>query len=372
MARLPDKLRLVLEGVVRNLSKREKVSGVSLFGSWSRGDAAVSSDVDLLVADVRDFKYEYVDRLEREDFLVDLNYIPKNWVMGLVPPEIDQKLYEMIVLYDREWLLTNIKDWICRAYRKAERVGIRTEVYLVESDIYLSRAASAYGRGDFQSACVFAGMGLESMLKILVEVNLLPISNSHLVGALERSANKLGCPKFFAAYLVVSRLHGLSRREAERKVDLFRVVWDDISCFMKDNVSALEPLHFKVRSKLDYYGKPGFLRGVIARSQEIVHAGFYAEASHCVLRVLIDFLENYAWLASDVEGVKVDCTTLFRSLKGLKETPTRVYEAAVEAFGVKDVTRREAEEVLKLARETALEVRRQRRDLIRRFVGPLG
>jgi len=73
-----------------------------------------------------------------------------------------------------------------------------------------------------------------------------------------------------------------------------------------------------------------------------------------------------------VEGFRLDYTTLFRSLKGLKETPTRVYEAAVEAFGVEDVTRREAEEVLKLARETALEVRRQRRELIRRFVGPLG
>jgi len=372
LARLPDKLRLVLEKVVRNLSRRKKVSGVSLFGSWSRGDAAMSSDVDLLVLDGRNFKYEYVDRLEFEDFLVDLNYIPKKWVVGSVPPEIDQKLHEMIVLYDREWLLTNIKDWISRAYRKAERVGIRTEVDLVESDIYLSRAASAYDRGDSQSACVFAGMGLESMLKILVEVNLLPISNTHFVEAIESSAKKLEVSKFFAAYLVVSHLYGLGRRDAERRVDLFRVVWDDVSSFVKDNVSALDSMHFKVRSKLGYYRKPGFFRGLIARSQEIVHAAMYTEASHYVLRVLVDLLENYAWLASAVEGFRLDYTTLFRSLKGLKETPTRVYEAAVEAFGVEDVTRREAEEVLKLARETALEVRRQRRDLIRRFVGPLG
>lgn len=372
LARLPDKLRLVLERVVRNLSRRETVSGVGLFGSWSRGDAAMSSDVDLLVLNGRDFKYEYVDRLEREDLLVDLNYIPKKWVTGSVPPEIDQKLYEMVVLYDREWLLTNIKDWISRTYQKPERVGIRTEVYLVESDIYLSRAASAYGRGDFQSACVFAGMGLESMLKILVEVNLLPISNTHFVGALERSARKLECPKFFAAYLVVSRLYRLGRRDAERRVGLFRAAWDDVSSFVKDNASALDSLHFKVRSKLGYYGKPGFLRGVIARSQEIIDAGMYAEASHYVLRVLVDLLENYAWLASAVEGVKLNYTTLFRSLKGLKETPTRVYETAVEAFNVRDVTQREAEETVKLARETALNVRRQRKDLIRRFVEPLG
>ena len=372
LARLPEKLRLVLERVVRKLSRRETVSGVGLFGSWSRGDADTNSDVDLLVVDGRDFEYEYVDRLECEDFLVDLNYIPKKWVIGSVPPEIDQKLYEMVVLHDREWLLTNTKDWISRTYRKPQRVGIRTEVYLVESDIYLSRAASAYSRGDFQSACVFAGMGLESILKILVEVNLLPISNTRFVGFLERSAKKLGCPKFFSTYLAVSRLYRLSRRDAERRIGLFRVAWDDVWSFVKDNASVLDSLHFKVRSKLEYYGKPGFLRGMIARSQEIIHAGMYAEASHYLLRVLVDLLENYAWLASTVEGIKLNYTTLFRSLKGLKETPMEVYETAVEAFNVRDVTQREAEEVLKLARETALSVRRQRRDLIRRFVGPLG
>ncbi len=278
----------------------------------------------------------------------------------------------MVVLHDREWLLSNIKDWISRTYRRPERVDIRTEVYLVESDIYLSRAASACSRGDFQSACVFAGMGLESMLKILVEASLLPISNSHFVGLLERSTRKLEQPKLFAAYLVVSRLHGLNRREAERRIDLFRDVWEDVSSFVKDNASVLDSLHFKVRSKLEYYGKPEFLRGVIARSQEIIRDGMYAEACRYVLRVLVDLLENYAWLASGVEGVKLDYTTLFRSLKGLKGTPTGVYERAVEAFDVRDVSGREAGEALKLARETGLSVRRQRRDLIRRFAEPLG
>lgn len=370
LARLPDRLRLVLERVVQSLSRRETVSGVSLFGSWSRGDATMGSDVDLLVVDGRDFECEYVDRFEVEGFLVDLNYIPQEWVTGLVPPEIDQKLYEMVVLHDNGWLLAKIKDWISQIYGRSGRVGIRTKVYLVESDIYLSRAASAYGRGDFQSACVFAGMGLESMLKILVDVNLLPISNTHFVGALEMSANRLECPKFFASYLVVSRLYSLSRRDAERKVGLFRVVWDDVSSFVKTNASALDSLHFKVRSKLKYYGKPGFLRGVSIRSQEIIRAGMYAEASRYVLRVLIDLLENYAWLASVVEGVKLNYTTLFRSLKGLKAS-TRMYETAVEAFGVGDVSQRGAEEVLKLARETALDVRWQRKNLIHRFVEPL-
>jgi len=98
-------------------------------------------------------------------------------------------------------------------------------------------------------------MGLESILKILVEVSLLPISNSHFIEALEKSANDLGHPKFFAAYLAASQLYRLSRSDAERKRDLFRATWERVAAFMKDNSSVVDSLHFKVKSKLKYYGK---------------------------------------------------------------------------------------------------------------------
>lgn len=364
LPRLHEKIRLILERIVRSLSRKETVSGVGLFGSRSRGNAVSSSDVDLLVISERNFNYEYLDRLKCDDLFVDLNYIPKKWLRGPIPPEIDQKLYEVVVLYDRDWLLTNTKEWMSQAYLKLGRVNVRTEAHLVESDIYLSRAASAYARRDFQSTCVFASMGLESILKILVEVSLLPISNSHFIEALEKSANDLGHPKFFAAYLAASQLYSLSRSDAERKLDLFRATWEHVAPFMKDNASVLDSLHFKVKSTLKYYGKPEFLQGMIARSQEIIDADLYTEASHYVLHVMVDLLENYAWLVSALEGVKLDYTTLFRSLRGLKETPTRIYEMAVEAFDVGDISQKEAEGTLKLVKETVLNVRRQRKDLI--------
>lgn len=363
LARLYEKVRLILERIVRNLSRQETVSGIGLFGSWSRGDAVSGSDVDLLVISEQNFNYEYLNRLKCDDLFVDLNYIPEKWLRNPISPEIDQKLYEVVVLYDRDWLLTNTKDWMSQAYLKPGRVGVRTGTHLVESDIYLSRATSAYARRDFQSVCVFASMGLESVLKILVEISLLPMSNSHFIEVLERSTNDLGHPKFFAAYLAASQLYGLSRSDAERKLDLFRATWEHVASFMKDNASVLDSLHFKVKSKLKYYGKPAFLQGMIARSQEIIDAGLYTEASHYVLSVMVDLLENYAWLVSALDGVKLDYTTLFRFLRGLKETP-RIYELAVEAFDVGDVSQKEAEGTLKLVKETVLDVRRQRKDLI--------
>ena len=67
---------------------------VGLFESWSRGTAETSSDVDLFILDREDFAYEYVGRVERSGFLIDLNRVPRRWIRGQIPHEIDQRLYE--------------------------------------------------------------------------------------------------------------------------------------------------------------------------------------------------------------------------------------------------------------------------------------
>lgn len=367
MIRLREKIRSTLEKLIQNLRAQETVSGIGLFGSWSRGDADPSSDVDLLIIDERNFNYEYVDRLERNGLLVDLNYIPKKWITGLVPPEIDQRLHELYILYDRDWSLKNAKEWMSKAYRKPERVDVRTETYLVESDIYLSRATSAHVREDYQSACVFAGVGVEYLLRTFIELNLLPMSNSRFIRALEESAEKLEMPKFFNDYLTTARLYKLNHSDAEKKISLFKETWGDITTYMREHASALDSLHFKVKTMLGYYGKRSFSKGVVARSCALLKEGMHVEASHYVLHTLVGMLENYAWLTSADEATKLGYTTLLRSLRNSKET-RGVYDNVVEAFNVSDVDREEADKTIKLAKETILNVRRQRKDLINRFI----
>ena len=370
MVRLPERIHKVLESLARDLSAQEAVLGVGLFGSWSRGDAALSSDADILIVDKRELDYEYVERIKFNGLPVDLDHIPKKWIAGPVPPEIDQKLYEIEVLYDRDWSLTNAKNWMSKTYWKPERVDLRTETYLIESDTYLSRASSAYAKEDFQSACVFAGVGMESILKVLIEANQLPISNSRFIEALKESAEGVGMPELFAYYLVTARLSGVNRRDAEKKLSLFKDAWEAVTSFMKEHASTLASLHFKVKTRLRYYGKPAFLEGMAERSQAIMNIGTQAEASHYVIHTLIEMLENYAWLASAVEGVKLDYTTLLRSLKDFEKSPMRVYKTAVEALNVRGITREEADKAVKCAKGIILAVRRQRKDLIKRFVKP--
>ncbi|MFB0504680.1 MAG: nucleotidyltransferase domain-containing protein, partial [Candidatus Bathyarchaeia archaeon] len=77
MAKLPDAMQSTLDSLVEDLKSQEAITGVALFGSWSRGDAVESSDVDLLIVDKRDFEYEYTERIELDNLLIDLNYVPE-------------------------------------------------------------------------------------------------------------------------------------------------------------------------------------------------------------------------------------------------------------------------------------------------------
>ncbi len=371
MVHLSEKVRGALEKLVRKLSAQETVSGIGLFGSWSRGDAVPSSDVDLLIVNGRVFNYEYVERLETDGLLIDLDYVPKKWIKGSMPPEMDQKIYEMLILYDRDWSLTDTKNWVSKAYATPERLDIRTEAYVIESDLYLSRATSALARGDFQSACVFASMGTEAILKILIDINLMPISNSHFIRVLEEAAKRSGMPELFVGYLTLARLQSIDRIEAERKLNLFKEIWKEITSFMDDHASTLDSLHFKTKTRLKYYGKPAFLEGLVARSRAIVNIEVFNEAAHYVLRALIEMLENYAWLVSAEKGVKLNYTTLFHSLMEMEKPPMRVYEAAVEAFNVADADRQETEKAIKFAKETNLKLRQQRKELIKKFTKPV-
>ena len=346
---------------------QETVSGIGLFGSWSRGDADSSSDVDILVVDERNFNCGYTDRVEPNGLLIDLNYIPKKWITGMVPPEIDQRLHELNILYDRDWSLENTKEWMAKTYRKPERVDVRTETYLVESDIYLSRATSAYARGDFRSACVFAGLGVEYPSKILIELNLLPISNSRFIRALEESAEKLKMPKIFDDYLITTRLNELNHRDAEKRIGLFKETWNDITIYMREHASALNSSHFKVKTLLEYYGKRSFLEGVVARSSALLEEGVHVEATHYMLRILACMLENCHWLTSADKATRIGYADILRPLKNLEEGE-RINDHIVAAFDVSDVDRKKADTTIKLAKETILSVRRQRKNLINRLV----
>ena len=362
MITLPEKVRRTLEKVVREMRDKENVYGIGLFGSWSRGDAGSSSDVDLLILDRAKFNDEYVERIEAGGLFVDLDHLPKQWIHGVIPPEIDQKLYEIQILYDRDWSLTNTKLLMAKSYSSPKRVDIKTEAHVVESDIYLSRATSAFSREDFQSAHLFAIVALESILKVLIELTLEPLSNSRFLEKLETSTQKLSLRDLFDEYLKISGVDRTDEMTAKEKVKLFKTVWDEANIAAKRNPQALDSAHFRVRMKLRYYLNPAFLSGIVMRTGSLIDSGRFAEAYHYLDDILLDLIENYVWLKSSTNKVKIDYTTLLRSLRVLEESN---YENVARSLGLGGIDRSKASETIDKARATMRRIRVDRKALIK-------
>jgi predicted nucleotidyltransferase len=328
---LPEKLRRTLEKTVAEMRVTENVYGIGLFGSWSRGDATTSSDIDLLILDKGNFNYEYVERIGSNGLLIDLDHVPKRWIHGMIPPELDQKLYEMQILYDRDWSLNDTKLLMAKSYCSPERVDIRTETHVINSDIYLSRATSAFSREDFRSAYLFATVALENILKVLVEIALEPFSNSRFVEILEVSATKLGMRDLFNEYLEIAGLSKTDDASAKDKLRLFKTVWDEMKTAAKQNAQVLELSHY--------------LKGI-----------------------LLDIVENYVWLKSSVDRVKVDYTTLMRSLESLEEKNPKNYDYMMKFLDLSNVTKFNAASAIEITREMVLKIRGDRKVLIKNYL----
>jgi predicted nucleotidyltransferase len=350
MVRLPEKIRGALEKLVSKLKENEKISAISLFGSWSRGDAVSSSDVDLLIVDERDFPGEFVERIEVRGVLIDLNYIPKKWILSVMPREIDQKMYESYVLYDRDWSFTNSKEWMMKVYKNPERLNIRTESYMVNADIYLSRAASALSREDYQSVCIFAEKSAETIMRIPVDICQLPISKSRFLKNLDRATERLKMTKIYAEYLALTNLFKVEREEAEKTLNNFKKVWSEIAVFTKRNAQLLEESHFRVKSKLNYYFSPLFLQGTMLRARGLIDSGENGETIRYLKDVLLDMLENYTWVKAKAEKTRVDSTTLIRNLKEIaQEKPNIIYEKTTQIFKTEEVNRQKAQKAIEKA-----------------------
>jgi predicted nucleotidyltransferase len=365
VAGLPEKVRRILEKVVAEMRVAENVYGIGLFGSWSRSDATPSSDVDLLILDRGNFSYEYVERIGVSGLLIDLDRVPKRWIHGPIPPELDQKLYEMQILYDRDWSLNDTKVLMAKSYCSPERVDIRTETHVIDSDIYLSRATSAFSREDFPSAYLFAAVALENILKVLVEIALEPFSNSRFVERLEVSAAKFGMRDLFNEYLQIAELDEADDANARDKLRLFKIVWDEMKVTAKQSVQSLESSHFKIKTKLNYYLDPAFLQGVVMRTNFIIDSGKVVEASHYLNSIFLDIVENYVWLKSSIDKVKIDCTTLMRSLEALEEKNPKNYDCIMKFLNLGSVAKLDAASAIEKSREIILKIRKDRKVLIK-------
>jgi predicted nucleotidyltransferase len=368
LERLPDEIHGILEEFLEDLKSRESVSSIGIFGSRSRGDDAPGSDIDLLIVDKRELEYEYVERVEIENTFFDLNFVPEKWITEQVPPDMDQKLYEVQTLYDRDGKLAKAKDLMSHLHWKRERVEIRTGDYVMQADTYLSRGFSALNKGDFQSAKVNASIALDSIMKLFIEVNKIPLSNSSFVRAVESSTEKFTTKELYDKYIEIAGLANLNKQIAEMTLAALSKLWHETIVFVTASSPVVDILHVRVKNDLNYYCKESFVRGLQARAGSLINNKLYAEAVHYSFCTAISMLENYVWLVSTLDGKPFDYTDPFQHLKGSLTSPKSVYDKAVEAFRLEGTSSSDANYALQGVKEIVLRIRAKRKELIARWL----
>jgi predicted nucleotidyltransferase len=371
MMKLPEKMRKMLEKILKEMAVKENVSGLGLFGSWRRGDATPSSDIDLLVLSNNSLEDEYVERISIGDFFIDLNFVPKHLVQGPIHPKLDQKLYEVQILYDRDWTLTNTKLSMTKLYSSPERVYMRTEIHTIESDIYLSRATSALAKGDYISTQLFAVVAVENILKVLLEIALEPFSNSRFVEKAENAAKKLGISEVFNDYLKIAKLNHVDATAAEEKLKLFKTVLDEMSFTVKRRPQVLKNMHFKIKTGITYYFNPAFMQGIILRANSMINSKKFTEAVRYLNSLSLNIIENYVWIKAAIEKQKIDYTSLIRSIEKLEKDNPRNYQNIIKILGLTEtahIDRAETAEAIEKARKIILKIRRERKHLIKTHI----
>ena len=363
---LPGSIRGIFSGLVEDLSGDPGVVALGLFGSWVRGEGSASSDFDVLVVDGSGLDYEYGVVEVRGGLVVDLCRVPLGWVGEPVSPQMDYRLHETVVLYDPGGVLGAARGFVERVFMSRRRVEVRTEGLLATSEMQLSRASAALSRGDAETASAYVGAGLGSAAVVLMDVAGVPVTRRQFVWGLRRACVKMGMEGVYREFLARWDVSGVGRRKASEVVEGFEATWTGIAGFVSEHGGVLGGLHGKVRRDVKYLTGEPVLGGVLSRVEEMVDVDSCAEAVVYLRGWMLPLLEGFAWVASAVEGVKYDYTSLFRVVGGADEG---VREGALGVLGLAGVGEGAAGEALAGARRLVGDLRLDRRRLVESFVG---
>ena len=325
-----------------------------------------SSDFDVFVVDGSGFDYEFGEVEVRGGLVLDLVRVPLGWVGEPVSPQLDYRLHEMVVLHDPGGVLGAARRFVERVFMSKRRVETRTEGLLATSEMQLSRASAALSRRDSESASAYVGAGLASAAVVLMDVAGVPVTRRQFVWNLRRACVKMGAEDFYGEFLEGNGVSRVGRGEVSETVEGFEATWRGVSSFVSEHGGVLGGLHGKVRRDVEYLMREPVLGGILSRVREMMDVDNLAEAVVYLRGWMLPLLEEFAWVASAVEGEKYDYTSLFRVVG---RADGEVRDRALGVLGIGGVSEKAAGDALAGARRLVGDLRLDRRRLVDSFVG---
>lgn len=325
---LPGGVRESLGGVVEGLGGEPGVVAVGLVDQG----VSTSGVFDFLVVAREGPGFEFHEMLDVGDFLVDLDWVPYEWVGAPVSPVVDHRLQGAVVLHDPEGVLGWAVAFVGKNYRSPGRVDVRADGCLARAEMFLSRASAAASRGDLETAELFSGFCWEPVARLVMDVAGVPAWRGDLAWGFRRACLRLGADAVWGWFVSRSGVSGLDLAGVERCVGMFEDVWFGVSDFLAGEGEAVRVLHGRLSREIGYLTGGLLLRRVLGRLEELVDSCDPLGATLYMRGWLLPLLEGYAWVLSSGVEEKYDYVSLFRVLRELGEPS--VLEGALEVFGV--------------------------------------
>jgi hypothetical protein len=101
------------------------------------------------------------------------------------------------------------------------------------------------------------------------------------------------------------------------------------------------------------------------RTNALIDSEKTAEAWHYLNSVVLSILENYLWLKSSIDKIKIDHTTLVSSLDRVERRNPKNYEDIMDFLGLKNIEESVAARTIEKTREIAFKIRKDRKLLIK-------
>ncbi|MBO3804114.1 MAG: nucleotidyltransferase domain-containing protein [Candidatus Brockarchaeota archaeon] len=329
------------------LAGRPPVSAFALFGSRARGDNFDESDYDILVADARNLSSVFLERIELEGESVDLVHVPLSWLAKQIPYELDQMIYESIILADRDGILTSAQKWIRKYNYEPARISGRVGEILLKSDVLLSRASSALSRLDYESCVMHSKLAEIESSRALLEMSRIPYQPSRLAELLKSAPCKTGIDRVIPP---------ADKAENARKCleDILQTVAGSAKKRQRPPPESAE--HAWVAA---YFASDDFLR----RNAKLVDNLMAQNRLQDV--VLYSQINSYKVLEAYQVIKKLeamaDFVTVIRQIRGKTDPESaRLYGAARSLYDIRDPTKQEAAEALQQARAYSNQLKRLR------------
>lgn len=303
---------LLLKDIVEELVGERNIEAVALFGSYARGDFTPESDIDLLVVE-RDNNISRTERIVKNDVYIDLEYLSRTLLIR-EDVHLDQKLYEAMLIYDLNGLLTKAIASARNNYRLGIRRETETEYYVTEHILYMSKAKTAHQNQDTNGAVFYMLRSIEEIFKLIPIITFKPLSKAKFMYNIKIATDYMNASHLHQFFKKQFNPHEVSQEEALNKAAKLEDLWRNLTdAIVQLDLSQAKP---EQQYKAKYLFDPNFREGCLHRIRGQITRRRITDAVYYIKSMAMQIIEEY-YQSKRIAGQSDYSYTVIKDLAGI-------------------------------------------------------